>query len=241
MPIRTSGATSARSSADQDQEDDEEDQRRDHGRVPAGGVADVEFDRGRAADERLRGDFVGGFADRFDQVEGGGRVRVRFERRLQQRARRPGGDRVGDFLDPGDAFDRGSDRFDLAGFGDDDVGQPGRPRGEALVDQVLPFDRFDFVAVGVFAGQVGGEGGEAGAEDEQEDDRAAHHPPRRDRDPLADPRPEAVGRVGGVLALVAADLVGGEDAAVERADDQRGDAAAAEDPQQPVEQDQRQR
>ena len=63
---------------------------------------------------------------------------------------------------------------------------------------------------------------------------------RRDRDAVADPFPEAVGGVGGVLALVAADLVGREDRPVERADDQRGDPAAADHPQEPVEQDQRQ-
>ena len=66
--------------ADQDQEDDEEDDRRDHLRVPAGGVADVEFDRGRAADQGVGGGRVGGLADRLDQVEGLGRVGVRFER-----------------------------------------------------------------------------------------------------------------------------------------------------------------
>ena len=44
----------------------------------------------------------------------------------------------------------------------------------------------------------------------------------------------------GVLVPVAAHLIWREDCAVERADDQRGDAAAAEDAQEPVEQDQRQ-
>ena len=113
-------------------------------------------------------------------------------------------------------------------------------RGEALVEQLLAFDRFDFVAVAVFAGQFGREEGEAGAEDEQDDDRAGHDPRGRGRDPVADPFPEAVGGVGGVLALVAAHLVGREDRPVERADDQRRDPAAAEHAQEPVDQDQRQ-
>jgi len=101
---------------------------------------------------------------------------------------------------------------------------------------MLAFDRFDFGAVAVFAGEVGGEEGEAAAEDQQDDERAAHHPAGREGDALTDSRPESVGGVGGVLELVPAHLIGGEDRPVERADDQRGDPFAAEPPQDPVDQ-----
>ena len=160
--------------ADQDQEDDEEDDRRDHDRVPAGRVADVEFDRGRAADEGAGGRVVGRVADRFDQVEGLGRVGVRFERRLDQGPGRPFGDRAGRpprRRRPRPPTPRTAGTS--ARFWDDDVGQRGGARGEALVEQVLAFDRFDFGAVAVFAGQVGREEGEAAAEDQQDGERAA--------------------------------------------------------------------
>ncbi len=47
-----------------------------------------------------------------------------------------------------------------------------------------------------------------------------------------------MGGVGGVLEPVATHLVRREDRAVERPDDQRGDSPAAQDAQDPVEQDQ---
>ena len=88
---------------------------------------------------------VGRVADRFDQVEGLGRVGIGFQRRLDQGARRAVGDRRRDGLDPVDAFDRAaSPPRTSPALRDDDVGQRGRARGEALVEQVLAFDRFDF-------------------------------------------------------------------------------------------------
>ena len=60
-------------------------------------------------------------------------------------------------------------------------------------------------------------------------------------DPVADAFPEAVGGVGDVLVLVPAHLVGREDGAVERGDDQRRDPATAEHAQEPVDQDEREK
>ncbi len=105
---------------------------------------------------------------------------------------------------------------------------------------MLAFGRVDFGPVAVFAGQVGREEGEAAAEDQEDDDRAGHHPARRDGDAVADPFPEAVADVGDVLAAEAADLVGGEDPAVERQCEQRRDPLATERSKQPVEQNEQQ-
>ena len=226
MPIRTSGATTARSRPIRI--------RKTTRRMIGGITIESQPAASRTSNSTAVGpptrvlgrDGVRRLADRFDQVEGLGRVRVRFEGRLDQDAGRPFGDRPRDRLDPVRPLPPPpAPPATSARFWDDDVGQRGRARGEALVEQVLAFDRFDFGAVAVFAGQVGREEGEAAAEDQQDAERAEHDPARRDRDPVADPCPEAVGGVAGVLEPVAAHLVGREDRPVERADDQRGDAA----------------
>ena len=119
---------------------------------------------------------VGGFADRFDQVEGLGRVRVRFEGRLDQdsgeRRRRPVGDRV-DAVDAWTADLRTRARRRRR---DDDVGQRGGPGGKLLSSRCWPSTDSTSVAIAVFAGQVGREEGEAGAEDQQHGDRAERDP-----------------------------------------------------------------
>ena len=179
--------------ADQDQEDDDEDDRRDHHRVPAGGVADVEFDRGRAADQGCRATPVGGVADRVDQVEGLGRVRVGFERRLDQGPRRPFGDRRRDRLDAVDSGDGACARRRLRRC-------RGRRRRSARSCRRGSSCR---AGAGLrpirlrrgscLRGQVGREEGEAGAEDQQDGDRARPRPAAARRRPGGRPAPRRRG------------------------------------------------
>ena len=174
MPIRISGATTARSSPIRI--------RNTTSRMIGGITVESQPAASRTSNSTAVGppisvpgaDRVGRVADRRDQFEGVSRVGVRREHRLDEDAGRPFGDGGGDRLDAVDPATVLRTAGDFGAVGDDDVGQRRGPGGEALVEQVLAFGRLDFGPVAVFAGQVGREGGEAGAENEQQGDRAGH-------------------------------------------------------------------
>src|ERR1700709_557717 len=211
VPIRTSGAITARSRTIRI--------RKTTRRMIGGITFESQLAASRTANYTAVGAPApaaggGGLADRLARGEGVGRVGVGLEYGLDQEPGLSLGNRLRDAFDAADLGYRLPHRAHFGSPWHDDVGQGGGPGREALVEQVLPFGRLDFGAVAVFAGQVGREGGEAEAEDQQQADRAEHDPAGGDRDAIAEPRPKTGGGGGGVLEPMTANLVGREDGAV---------------------------
>ena len=140
MPISTSGPTTARSSSTRITKTTSEHDRRDHRRVPGRGLAHVELDRGRAADQhrrprrrrrRRRGSARSGRTPRSSTAAASASPAAACGRR--RRCATGGADR----LDARHVGDRRRHALDVGGVGDDDVGRRARAGREALGQQLL--------------------------------------------------------------------------------------------------------